>query len=142
VATLAVLLSLLALPPAYRLDLRVLQRDYFLPAPVQRNLVLRLDLRRAPPKARILFQGALAAGRYQLRIEATGGADKTMVIAVPLAVGRSSFAVTIIGGGRYDLGFFGDGPGAATREYRFTVMAPVTKARTFDLEVPSRLTPP
>jgi hypothetical protein len=128
--------ALLAAP--YRLDLKVVERDYFLPSPQQADMVLRLDLRQAPPKARILFGTPLPAGRHRMHIEVTGGrGDKTMVIAVPVAVGQSSFEVSIAGTGRFDLGFWGDGPGAAPREYRFTVTAPV-RSRTFDLDIPPR----
>jgi hypothetical protein len=140
-AVIVSVLSFLASPSSYELDLRVQKRDYFLPAPTQRTVVLRLDLRAAPPKARLMFTSPLAAGHYRVRIEVTGGsADRTMVIAVPVATGSSSFDVSIRGAGRFDLGFWADGPGAATREYRFTVTAPV-EARTFQVDMPARPPP-
>jgi hypothetical protein len=134
------LLAFLASPSRYQLELAVVERDYFLPSPAagQRIMVLRLDLRHAPPKSRILFNSPLAAGDYRLRVEVTGdAAGRTMVIAVPLTVGASSFDVSIAGTGRFDLGFWADGPGAGNREYRFTVVAPV-RGRTFRLDMPPR----
>jgi hypothetical protein len=116
--------------------LRLVERDYFLPPPAQRSLLLLLDARAAAPKTRIMFTAPLPPGRHRFRIEVTGGRGKTFVVAVPAGRGRSRYDVDIAGAGRFDFGFWSDagaGAGAAI-ERRFTVEAPVK--RTFELEMP------
>jgi hypothetical protein len=85
-----------------------------------------------------MFLSPLPAGAHRFRFQVTGGADRTLVIAVPLASGRSSVTVQIEGEGRYDFGFWtGEGGDvkAPVKEYRFTVEGPLP-TRTFELELP------
>jgi hypothetical protein len=131
----AAIFALLSAPSVYERELKITTADTMLPAPAQRSWLLRLDLRRAPAKPRLMFTSPLARGRYRVRIIAQAGEGRTVVVAVPLAVGRSSFEVSIEGAGRFDLGFWADGPRAAHREYRFTLHAPVEQ-RLFDLQMP------
>jgi hypothetical protein len=103
-------------------------------APREPDLVLRLRARDAPEKARVLFTSPLPAGTHRYRIEVLDGRlDRTLVIATPVRPGRSTFQVSISGEGRFDLGFWSEGPRA--REYRFTLFAPV-KSQTIDLDLP------
>jgi hypothetical protein len=121
-----------------RYQLRLTRRDYFLPPPAARVVLFQLDARAAAPKTRLMFTSPLAAGPRHLRFEVTGGRDKTFVIAVPVAPGRSRVEVDITGAGRFDFGFWSGGPADAgpPREYRFTVQAPV-RGRSFELDMPA-----
>ena len=122
-------------PQIYQLALAAAKQDYFLPAPRQRRVLFKLDARQAPPKARLMFLAPLPAGAHHFRFQVTGGADRTLVIAVPLASGRSSVTVQIEGEGRYDFGFWKGDMNSPVKEYRFTVQGPLT-SRTFALELP------
>jgi hypothetical protein len=125
-------------PQIYQLALVAGKQDYFLPAPRQRRVLFKLDARQAPPKSRLMFLSPLPAGAHRFRFQVTGGADRTLVIAVPLASGRSSVTVQIEGEGRCDFGFWtgeGDDVKAPVKEYRFTVEGPLP-TRTFELELP------
>lgn len=122
-------------PEVYRLTLKASAPDSFLPAPKAADVVLRVDARAAAPKSRFMFLAPLPAGRHRLRLEIAGPvADRTFVVAVPLASGHSSVEVVLASGGRYDLGFWAGERGAPSKEYKFTVRGPAT--RTFDLDLP------
>ena len=124
----------------YRLQLAPETRDHFLASPPARgvrNIWLALDARRASPKTRVMFQGAIAPGRLRLHVEVTGGsADSSYVVALPLAAGHSQVVVSISGLGRFDLGFFADGPQLPPKEYRFTRQAPLDPT-PFDIQIPA-----
>lgn len=122
-------------PQIYQLALAAGKQDYFLPAPRQRRVLFKLDARLAPPKARLMFLSPLPAGAHRFRFQVTGGADRTLVIAVPLASGRSTITVQIEGQGRYDFGFWTGDVRAPVKEYRFTVYGPLP-SRRFALELP------
>ena len=124
----------------YRLKLAPTTRDHFVaspPARSVRNIWLALDARRASPKTRVMFQGAISPGPLRLHVEVSGGsADTSYVVALPLAAGRSQVVVSISGAGRFDLGFFADGPQLPPKEYRFTRQAPLAPT-PFDIEIPA-----
>jgi hypothetical protein len=123
-------------PQIYRLSLAAAKQDYFLPAPRQRKVLFKVDARQAPPKSRLMFLTPLRAGRHQLQFQLAGAtADLTLVVAVPLASGRSSVTVQIDSPGRYDFGFWTGDIRSPPKEYRFTVVGPVT-TRTFELDLP------
>jgi len=118
----------------YEVRLEQERLDYMLPPPEQRNLALVLRAKDAPEKARIMFTAPVAAGGHRLDIEVVNGRrDRTVVIATPVAVGRSTFRVSIAGQGRFDLGFWSGGP--VPREYRFTLLAPV-REKVIVLDMP------
>jgi hypothetical protein len=122
----------------YQVALSAAERDYFLPSPVGRSVWLALDARRAAPKSRVMFQGAIAGGPLRLHIDVRHGSPaQSFVVAVPLGPGRSEVVVSITGRGRFDLGFFADGPGAAPGEYRFTRRAPLDPT-PFAVRIPAR----
>jgi hypothetical protein len=123
-------------PQVYQLALAAAKQDYFLPAPRQRRVLFKLDARQGPPKARLMFRTPLPAGTHHFRFQVTGADDRTLVIAVPLASGRSSVTVQIEGAGRYDFGFWTGDIQAPVKEYRFTVQGPLP-SRTFELELPA-----
>ena len=117
-------------PPAdatvYEVSLRSGAHDYFLPSPELRKVWLSLDARRAAPKTRVMFRGPIAGGPLRLHIDVRNGSpDHTYVVAVPLGPGQSVVVVSITGRGRFDLGFFADGPEAVPKEYRFTRRGPL-----------------
>jgi hypothetical protein len=124
------------MPQIYQLTLAAAKQDYFLPAPRRRRVLFKLDARQAPPKARLMFLSPLPAGEHRFRFQVTGGADRTLVIAVPLAGGRSAVTVQIEDEGRYDFGFWTGDVRAPVKEYRFTVEGPLP-SRTFKLELPA-----
>jgi hypothetical protein len=117
-----------------RYQLCLVERDYFLPPPSKRSVLLLLDARAAPPKTRIMFTAPLAPGTHRFRIEVAGGAARTFVLAIPAGSGRSRYEVDIAGAGRFDFGFWSGPDAGPPIERRFTVQAPVK--RTFDLEMP------
>jgi hypothetical protein len=123
-------------PQVYHLALAAAKQDYFLPAPRQRHVLFKLHARQGPPKARLMFLSPLPAGDHHFRFQVSGGDDRTLVIAVPLASGRSSVTVQIEGAGRFDFGFWTGDVNAPVKEYRFTVQGPLP-SRTFDLELPA-----
>jgi hypothetical protein len=118
-------------PAVVRVQMQDDRPDYFLPVPPgrqdDRDIRFVVDATKAPPKARILLQGALPAGQHRLRLQVTGAsAEQTIVVALPVRRGRSTFEVSIEGQGRYDFGFWAE-PVAEKQveEYRFTLIAPV-----------------
>ena len=127
----ALLLALAACEkPDAVVELALEGRDYFLPPPAHPSVVFKLDARAAAPKTRLMFMRPLPAGWHRYRFVVTGGADRTFVVATPVARGESSFEVSVAGPGRFDFGFWAEGSPA--KEYRFTVTGPATQ--TFALE--------
>jgi hypothetical protein len=125
------------------IELILKERDYFLPAPAERSVVFKLNAKAASPKTRLMFKGPVAAGAHQYRFEMVGSRrEQTFVIATPVAAGHSTFEVTIVGAGRFDFGFWNEGPDKTAREYRYTVVAPV-EGRVLDVDFsPAKTIPP
>jgi hypothetical protein len=123
-------------PQVYQFALAAARADYFLASPGKRQVLFKLDARQAPPKARLMFRTPLPAGRLHLHFQIAGAtADRTLVVAVPLAAGHSSVTVQIEAPGRYDFGFWTGDARTPVKEYRFTVTGPLP-SRTFDLDLP------
>jgi hypothetical protein len=116
--------------PTYRVNLRPGRRDYQLispPGPGAYSVWLAGAI--TAGKSKLIFATPLAPGRYALDIRSTlvGDDDQTFVFSVPLA-GESTVVVSAGGKARYDFSF----RVAGKKEYRFTVIAPVTE-RAFRL---------
>lgn len=122
-SALAALLATSPAVPDVAITLGPNTQDVFLPTPTT-PIALTIDARRGPDKARIMFLDPLPRGAHRLSLKLVAPSSApTLVIAIPVARGQSTFDVTIQGppAARYDFGFFSTDRAAPPKDHRHTI---------------------